>query len=131
MKLIEKIVEKKVSPVIIVADASSEADSISTYSIFINLFNNITNGKYKLYCDFKNNYYQIDLKNISDTLIKIHEITEKLQDKSFVLVSGGIKRELWNYYEKVEPYFEFMARSAGKFVDISPYIEPIYKLYQP
>ena len=130
MKMIEKLVERKVSHVIIVADANSVMDSIDTYSIFINIVNGITNYKYKLYCDFKNDYYEINLKNISDTLIKIDQITEKLKDKSLILVSGGIKNELWNYYEKVEPYFNLMARSAGKFVDISPYIEPIYKLYK-
>ena len=130
MKMIGKLVERKVSPIIIVADANSLADSIDTYSIFINLINNITNGKHKLYCDFKKDYYEIDLKNISDTLIKISQITEKLKDKNFILVSGGIKTELWNNYERVEPYFDLMARSAGKFVDISPYIEPIYKLFR-
>ena len=33
--------------------------------------------------------------------------------------------EMKKYYERVEPYFKFMARSVGKYVDISPYIESL------
>ena len=126
--MIEKVIEKNVSQVIIIADKNSESNKMETYITFIDLFNNLSNKKHKLYCDFKKDYYEIDLQNVSDTLIKLDQITEKLNSKSFVLVSKKFNMEINKYYDRVEPYFKFMARAAGKYVDISPYIESLYIL---
>lgn len=125
MKMIEKVIERNVSSVIIIADKNSNTDKIETYISFIDLFNNLSNKKHRLYCDFKKDYYEIDLKNISDTLIKLDEITGKINNRAFVLVNKNFNEEMKKYYERVEPYFKFMARSVGKYVDISPYIESL------
>ena len=128
MKLYEKMIEKKLSRVIIVADAQSEMSRIEVYEMLLKLFNNLTDNKYRLYCDFVHDYYELDLRNIVGTMDKINEISEKIKDKDIVMVSGGINVEMLNYYPKVEQYLNFMAKSAGKYVNAQPYIEPIYEL---
>lgn len=128
MKLYEKMIEKKLSRVIIVADAQSEMSRIEVYEMLLKLFNNLTENRYRLYCDFAHDYYELDLKNIVGTMSKINEISEKIKDKDIVMVSGGINTEMLNYYPKVEQYLNFMAKSAGKYVNVQLYIEPIYEL---
>ena len=128
MKLYEKMIEKKLSRVIIVADAQSEMSRIEVYEMLLKLFNNLTENRYKLYCDFAHDYYELDLKNIVGTMDKINKISEKLKDKDIVMVSGAINIEMLNYYPKVDQYLNFMAKSAGKYVNAQPYIEPIYEL---
>ena len=128
MKISDKIKERRESKIIIVVDKDSQYDSIEAYTLLTKLINSISDFKYKLTCDFNKDYYRIDLTNIPDTMTKIKEINEKLLDKNLILVNGGIRNEIWTYYEKVEPYFELMARSAGKFINVSPYIEMIVQL---
>lgn len=126
--ILKRIESRRMTPAIIIADKNSEMDKIDTYITFIKLFNNISNGKHQLSVNWNKDFYEVDINNVPETMRQIEEITERIKQESVVLVSGGIRNEIFNYYEWAEPYFNFLARSAGKFINISSYIEPIFRL---
>ena len=126
--ILAKIKARKSTPVIIIADKNNEKDSKEVYQTFIELFNNITKGEHKFTIDFNKDYYVVDINNINETMTIIDDVTERIKDRNIILVSGGIRREILNYYEWAEPYFNFLARAAGKFVNISSYVDVVYDL---
>ncbi len=126
--ILEKIKARKNTPVIIIADKNNEKDSKEVYQTFIELFNNITKGEHKFSVNFEKDYYVVDINNVNETMNTIDDISERIKDRNIILISGGIRREILNYYQWAEPYFNFLARAAGKFVNISHFVDVVYDL---